>query len=62
MLDEYRSFSAAAETFFKTIKAEILWQQSWRTRRDAKIAISNTSMMGWMPHPAASQCARMIAA
>lgn len=31
--------NAAVETFFKTIKAELLWQQSWRTRRDAEIAI-----------------------
>jgi transposase InsO family protein len=31
--------NAAVETFFKTIKAELLWQCSWRTRRDAEIAI-----------------------
>lgn len=31
--------NAAVETFFKTIKAELLWQQSWQTRRDAEIAI-----------------------
>ena len=31
--------NAAVETFFKTIKAEILWQRSWKTRRDAEIAI-----------------------
>ena len=31
--------NAAVETFFKTIKAELLWQRSWRTRRDAEIAI-----------------------
>ena len=31
--------SAAVETFFKTIKAELLWQQSWPTRRAAEIAI-----------------------
>ena len=31
--------NAAFETFFKTIKAELLWQRSWRTRRDAEIAI-----------------------
>ena len=30
---------AAVETFFKTIKAELLWQRFWRTRRDAEIAI-----------------------
>ena len=32
--------SAALETFFKTIKAELSWHRSWRTRRDTKIAIS----------------------
>lgn len=31
--------NAAVETFFKTIKAELLWQRSWQTRRDAEIAI-----------------------
>ncbi|MEM7667484.1 MAG: IS3 family transposase [Pseudomonadota bacterium] len=31
--------NAAVETFFKTIKAELLWQRSWRTRRAAEIAI-----------------------
>ena len=31
--------NAAVETFFKTIKAELLWQQTWSTRRDAEIAI-----------------------
>ena len=31
--------NAAVETFFKTIKAELLWQQSWDTRRSAELAI-----------------------
>ena len=31
--------NAAVETFFKTIKAELLWQHSWQTRRAAEIAI-----------------------
>jgi transposase InsO family protein len=31
--------NAAVETFFKTIKAELLWQRSCPTRRDAEIAI-----------------------
>ena len=31
--------NAAVETFFKTIKAELLWQRSWRTRRDPEVAI-----------------------
>ena len=37
--DHLKSLNAAVETFFKTIKAELLWQRSWRTRRDAEIAI-----------------------
>lgn len=31
--------NAAVETFFKTIKAELIWQQFWQTRRDAEMAI-----------------------
>lgn len=31
--------NAAVETFFKTIKAELLWQRSCPTRRDAELAI-----------------------
>ena len=31
--------NAAVETFLKTIKAELLWQRSWETGRDAEIAI-----------------------
>ncbi len=31
--------NAAVETFFKTLKAELLWQRSWKTRRDAEIVI-----------------------
>lgn len=31
--------NAAMETFFKTIKAELIWRHSWRTRRAAEIAI-----------------------
>ncbi|WP_152498482.1 IS3 family transposase [Roseovarius sp. THAF8] len=31
--------NAAVETFFKTIKADLLWQRSWSTRRDAELAI-----------------------
>ena len=33
--------NAVVETFFKTIKAELLWQASWPTRREAEIAIFN---------------------
>ena len=38
-LDEYRSFNAAVETFFKTIKAELIWRHPWETRRKAEMAI-----------------------
>lgn len=31
--------NAVVETFFKTIKSELLWQRAWPTRRDAEIAI-----------------------
>ena len=31
--------NAAMETFFKTIKAELIWRHSWKTRRDAEVAI-----------------------
>jgi transposase InsO family protein len=31
--------NAAVETFFKTIKAELLWQKSWACRREAEMAI-----------------------
>lgn len=33
--------NAAVETFFKTIKAELLWQQNWQTRKDAEDAINH---------------------
>jgi transposase InsO family protein len=31
--------NAAVETFFKTIKAELIWRRSWETRRQAETAI-----------------------
>ena len=31
--------NAAVETFFKTIKAELIWRDTWKTRRQAKMAI-----------------------
>lgn len=31
--------NAAVETFFKTIKAELIWRQSWETRRQAEMGI-----------------------
>ena len=29
----------SVETFFKTIKAELIWRRSWETRRQAEMAI-----------------------
>lgn len=31
--------NAVVETFFKTIKAELIWRRTWRTRRQTEIAI-----------------------
>ena len=31
--------NAAVETLFKTIKAELIWRQSWETRRQAEMVI-----------------------
>jgi putative transposase len=31
--------NAAVETFFKTIKAELIWRRSWETRRQTETAI-----------------------
>ncbi len=31
--------NAAMETFFKTIKAELIWRHTWQTRRQAEIAV-----------------------
>ncbi len=31
--------NAAMETFFKTIKAELIWRHSWQTRRAVEIAV-----------------------
>jgi len=31
--------NAAMETFFKTIKAELIWRHSWKTRRAVEVAI-----------------------
>ena len=31
--------NATVETFFKTIKADLLWQRSWKTRQNAEMAI-----------------------
>ena len=31
--------NAAVETFFKTIKAKLIWRRSWETRRQAEMAI-----------------------
>ncbi len=31
--------NAVVETFFKTIKAELIWRRTWHTRRQAEVAI-----------------------
>jgi putative transposase len=31
--------NAAVETFFKTIKAELIWRDTWNTRRQAEMAV-----------------------
>ncbi len=31
--------NAAVETYFKTIKAELNWRQTWETRRQAEMAV-----------------------
>lgn len=36
---EFRARDAAVETFFKTIKAEVIWRRSCETRRQAETAI-----------------------
>jgi transposase InsO family protein len=37
--DHLKAQNAVVETFFKTIKAELIWRQSWKTRRQAEMAI-----------------------
>ena len=37
--DPLTSQNAAVETFFKTIKAELIWRDTWNTRRQAEMAI-----------------------
>jgi len=29
------------ETFFRTLKAELIWRQTWKTRRQAEVAVFN---------------------
>ena len=38
-LDRYRSFNAVVETFFKTLKAELIWRSIWQTRRQTEAAL-----------------------
>lgn len=33
--------NAITETFFKTLKAELIWRQTWQTRRQAEVAAFN---------------------
>jgi len=38
-LDNYRSVNAVAESFFATIKKELVHRQSWPSRRDLSSAV-----------------------
>ena len=35
--------NSAVESFYKSLKAELVWRRDWHTRRDVEIALSNTS-------------------
>jgi len=35
--------NAAVETFFKTIKAELIWRRTWETRRQTETALAHCS-------------------
>ena len=32
--------NSAAESFFKSLKAELVWRRNWQTRRDDEVALS----------------------
>ena len=36
---KYQGHDASVETFFKYLKAELIWRQKWSTRRPAETAI-----------------------
>ncbi|MEV0611396.1 IS3 family transposase, partial [Polymorphospora rubra] len=46
LLDRYRSVNAVAESFFATIKTELLHRETWPTRTAAHTAIFNW-IEGW---------------
>ena len=37
--DHLKSQNAITETFFKTLKAEMIWRKTWQTRRQAEAAV-----------------------
>jgi len=41
--DHSKAQNAAVETFFKTIKAELIWRRTWETRRQAETALAHCS-------------------
>ena len=41
--DHSKAQNAAVETFFKTIKAELIWRRTWDTRRQAETALAHCS-------------------
>ena len=38
-LDHSKAQNAAVETFFKSLKAELIWRRDWKTRRETEIAL-----------------------
>ncbi len=38
-LPRFCSGHAVVETFFKTLKAELIWRHKWNTRRQAEMAL-----------------------
>jgi transposase InsO family protein len=41
--DHSKAQNAAVESFFKTIKAELIWRRTWETRRQAETALAHCS-------------------
>ncbi len=65
--------NATVETFFKTIKAELIWRRSWPMRRDAELAIlqyingfynprRRHSALGWISPLAAASLGSLLVA
>ena len=37
--DHSKAQNAAVETFFKSLKAELIWRHNWTTRRETEVAL-----------------------